>query len=569
MKNTFKKVTFGMLFTVLVITLSIINKDHLEEVKAAGGCPTHTNYYFYSLVASYDSYLDEEFPYHRVHTSYFSDELPEGAVVDTAQYNWLDLGSGENGWTIRKFWNIKYYQPDELDVVKNGDEWYFLHAPAWVDDGKGEESEDAVDVTEYNIEDIIRNSYYAEASDGTMALRIQDSATDTISGTIVRRIEDTWIDFAAMVKAQANGTEHPTHGQIWLPAVLEVTFEVCEEIEEPDTEYNVVVKYVDNESGDTLKSDKDLGKYATGEEYSATCDDAIGEYKLVSQKELGGVMADSNVTLYCRYSKSEPEPEPEPEPEYNVVVKYIDDESEEEIRNQTNLGKFKKGEEYSTTCFDTVSDYQLTSEKELSGTMADSDVTLYCRYKKPEPEPEPEPEYSVIIKYIDDETEEEIEEQTNLGKFKKGEKYSAPCFDTINNFQLVSQKEINGTVEDKNVILYCRYREPEPEPTYSLTINYLGKTTKEPLRDPIVQINKYTTGDKYTATCLDSIGSTYILDSYTGNLTGTFADQDIEINCLYTTEAIQTSDMPIYIICIFGVGALIYSIIYIRKRKLN
>ena len=426
MKKKFKKTILGTLFVALLLVLPFVNKGGIEKVKAEPNCHTHTNYYFYSLVASYDSYRNGKFPLQRVHTSYFSDELPEGAVIESAQYNWLDLGAGEDGWTISKFWTTDITIDDDDKTPegapkpkKNGDEWYFAHALAWVDDATGEEREDNVEPTQYATSDLVRNSFYAQSSDGIMALRIQDSANNLIIGSVKRLIDSDWIAFADKVKAQANGTEHPTDGQIWIPSLLQVTFDVCED---------------------------------------------------------------------------EPEPEPEPDPEYNVIVKYVDDETNQEIKNQKDLGSFKTGEDYATTCDDTIGDYELVSEKELSGTMANSDVTLYCRYRQPEPEPE-----------------------------------------------------------------------PEPDPTFDLTINYLDKNTREPIKDPYHDPNAYSTGDKYTAECLDSVGNSYILDSYTGNLSGTFANKDIVINCLYTTQPVQTSDIPIFIVWAVGGAGLIYSIYYFRR----
>ena len=428
MKKRFKKTILGTFFVALLLILPFVNKGGVEEVKAAENCHTHTNYYFYSLVAGYNSYSNVKLPYQRAHTSYFSDELPEGAVIETAQYNWLDLEAGEDGWTISKFWNTDITIDDNNKTPegapkpkKNGDEWYFAHALAWVNDENGQEREDIVEPTQYATSDLIRNSYYAPATDGAMPLRIQDSANNLIPGSVKRVIGTEWTQLAETVKAQGSGGSHPTDGLIWIPALLQVKFDVCE-------------------------------------------------------------------------STPDPEPEPEPDSKYNVIVKYVDDETDQEIREQTNLGSFKTGEDYATTCYDTIDDYTLVSEKELGGTMANSDVTLYCRYNLPDEEPD-----------------------------------------------------------------------PTPNPTFDLTINYLDKNTGNPIKDPYHDPNAYSTGDNYTAECLDSVGNSYILDSYEGSLTGTFADKDIVINCLYTTEPAQTSDIPIHIVFIVAGAALAYSIYYLVK----
>ena len=195
MKKKFKKTILGTLFVALLLVLPFVNKGGIEKVKAEPNCHTHTNYYFYSLVASYDSYRNGSFPLQRVHTSYFSDELPEGAVIESAQYNWLDLGAGEDGWTFSKFWTTDITIDDNDKTPegapkpkKNGDEWYFAHALAWVDDATGVEKEENIEPTQYATSDLIRNSYYAQSSDGIMALRIQDTANNLIVGSVKTRI---------------------------------------------------------------------------------------------------------------------------------------------------------------------------------------------------------------------------------------------------------------------------------------------------------------------------------------------------------------------------------------------
>ena len=402
-----------ILFSFVLFSFLIIG---IDKVNAA--CTTHTNYYFYSFTDWYTAFDGKEFPYKQVNTASFSDELPVGAVPESAKYNWIDFSAEEDGWTFRKFWEIKKDVANDIDVIKNGDEWYFVHTATWIHDNTGEVNDDNLDTSKFKIEDMVRNSYYAVVEDGTMALRIQDTPNNIITGTVVRTIEETWKDFAEAARAQtASDGSHPTDGQIWMPALLQVKFEVCE---------------------------------------------------------------------------TTPDKAPTPENKYNVIVKYVDDATNEEIREQTNLGSFKTGEDYLAECYDTIDDYTLTSQKEIGGTMANSDVTLYCRYNK-----EKEPTTDV--------------------------------------------------------------------PTFDLTINYLDKNTNEPIKDPYHDPNAYKSGDNYTAECLDSVGSGYILDSYIGNLTGTFADDDIVINCLYVTEPVQTSDIPLQIVFIVAAVALGYSIYYLVK----
>ena len=298
MKKKFKKVAFGTLLTALLLIIPIVNNNGVEEVKAnEPNCTTHTNYYFFNLVAGYAAYDGRTLPMTRTHISYFMDDIPEGTKLDSIQYKWLDLKNGEDGWTIRKFWEKKVELNKVLDtkgaLLKNGDEWYFAHAKEWFDDETGASEDTFFDASKYDIEDIIRNSYYNKVEHGNIVLKIDEQTGEAMPGSVKRTIGTDWTSFRDSVAAQSNGGTHPTDGNVWLPALLRATFQVCEgstEPEpgtepEPENDYNVILKYVDDETNEEIKEQLNVGNYKTGEDYSATCLDVIDEYQLVSEKK--------------------------------------------------------------------------------------------------------------------------------------------------------------------------------------------------------------------------------------------------------------------------------------------
>lgn len=173
--------------------------------------------------------------------------------------------------------------------------------------------------------------------------------------------------------------------------------------------------------------------------------------------------------------------------------------------------------------------------------------------------------YKVITTYIDRDTKEQIKDPKNVGTFKVGEEYSDTCDSTIGDYTLVSKKGLTGIMPAKDVTLVCEYSKSD-NPTYKVTVNYLDKNTKKPIKDPYTYPTNYKPGDNYAATCLDSINGSYILDGYNGNLTGKINDKDITIDCLYTTEANRTSDVSTYIVWVAAGLSLGYTVYYLIKH---
>lgn len=424
MKKKFTKKILGVFLVALVAILPFCTTN-VEKVSAVedSSCTEYTNYYFFLHVASMyttfkqsvDSYKDITYPITLGHTSYFSTKLPEGADVSSASYKWIDLKNGEDGWNIKKYWQV-YYDLGPLEteakVKENGTTWYYGHTKAYFTDTDGTDKEEYINPTQYDMNDVITATYAATASNGAIAFKLPsaDATDDKFYAGIRRTVESDWKTVVETAYKQYSNGKHPTDAKLWMPALMQVKYNVCsEKTEQPTTN--------------------------------------------------------------------------------KVTVKYLDKDTNQELRKDVSLGDFSSGQKYSTDCMDTIGDYKLTSDKSLSGTMKDKDVTLYCYYSK----------------------------------------------------------------EANNV------------PTYKVTVNYLDKKTKKSIKDPFTHTTEYKSGDKYTASCPESIGNNYILDSYNGNLTGTIANSNVTVDCLYTSESVKTSDIPIYIVWGVGGSALAYSIYYFRK----
>lgn len=183
-----------------------------------------------------------------------------------------------------------------------------------------------------------------------------------------------------------------------------------------------------------------------------------------------------------------------------------------------------------------------------------------------QPPVEDDTKYKLTVKYVEDGTNTELKNPYDAGEFAEGENYSVDCDSTIDDYGLSSQPTLSGTMPARDHVVYCKYKKGEEPvvPTFKVTVNYLDKNTREPLKNPQVTGN-LKNGDNYAVDCVDHIGEKFIKDSYEGNLTGNIQSEDVVVNCLYVTEPVQTSDIPIFLVWAVGGATLGYSIYYFRK----
>lgn len=379
MKKNFRKKLLGLSLSGLLVVLPFCT-NNVEKVEAmTEGETEYTNYYFFLDVADLSTKFGQTgetitFPVEKSHLSTFKSDLPEGADVTTAQYNWIDLKAGEDGWTVKKYWEISNSitqgSLDDGKIKKDGTTWYFTHTKFWSSGEDGEELDTYTDPTKYALDDIIANTYVSETEDGGIPLRLSVT-TDNIVGSIKRTINDDWTAFAKASEDTYSNGVHPTERHLWLPGLLQVKYKVKEEV--APTTYNVTIKHIEEGTNKELRADENIGSFAEGAEYTAQCRDSIGDYKLTSNKDLKGTMGTTDVILYCKYKSTKPT--------YNLTVNYLDKKTKKSIKDPYTKS-FNSGDKYTATCDENIgTNYILDSYSgNLTGTFADKDIIVNCLY---------------------------------------------------------------------------------------------------------------------------------------------------------------------------------------------
>lgn len=386
MKKNFRKKLLGLSLSALLVILPFCNFK-VEEVKAAT-CEDYTNYYFFLQVHDPSTRFNQEgndpltFPKYESHYSSFKSKLPEGADVTTAQYNWIDLKAGEDGWTVKKYWKISNWitegslgegkiKKDETDETI----WYYTHLKSWASGSNGEILDTYTDPTKYELDALIANTYVSGTDDAELFKLRLSTNKDDITGSIKRTINDDWTEFAANSEASYVNGVHPTERHVYLPGLLQVKYKVCNTA--APTTHKVTIKYIEEGTDKQLRPDDSIGSFAEGAEYTAQCFENIADYKLTSEKNLSGTMGTTDVILYCKYSKGDV-------PTYKVTVNYLDKNTKKPIQDPyTHSTSYKSGDKYTATCPDTVNNsaYILDSYTgNLNGTISDKDVVINCLY---------------------------------------------------------------------------------------------------------------------------------------------------------------------------------------------
>ena len=389
MKKNFRKKLLGLSLSGLLVVLPFCNFK-VEEVKATT-CEDYTNYYFFLQVHDPSTRFGQEgddpltFPKYESHYSSFKSDLPEGADVTTAQYNWIDLNAGEDGWTVRKYWKISNsitkgdlgsgkFEKDETDETI----WYYTHLKSWASGSNGEILDTYTDPTKYELDALIANTYVSGTDDAELfKLRLSTDGED-ITGSIKRTINDDWTEFAANSEASYVNGVHPTERHVFLPGLLQVKYKVCNTA--APTTHKVTIKYIEEGTDKEIRPDDNIGSFAEGASYSAQCFENVGDYKLTSNKDLKGTMGTTDVILYCKYKSTKPT--------YNLTVNYLDRKTKKSIKDPyTDPTNYKSGDKYTATCPAEIgSDYTFDSSSgNLNGTFADKNIVVNCLYTNEAP----------------------------------------------------------------------------------------------------------------------------------------------------------------------------------------
>ena len=167
--------------------------------------------------------------------------------------------------------------------------------------------------------------------------------------------------------------------------------------------------------------------------------------------------------------------------------------------------------------------------------------------------------HKVTIKYVDEDMKSIGKSDYLLGSYAANESYSYTC-PAVNNYTQTGSTSISGTMGNSDKVEYCYYKNGGSKNSYTLTTKYIDKDGKE-LLDPVMKT--YDAGSTVDASCKDNFtsnGTSYVFSSWNTysasgaptSLKGIVMNDDVVVNCVYSSKSSQTSDIPIFIV--WGLG---------------
>ena len=135
--------------------------------------------------------------------------------------------------------------------------------------------------------------------------------------------------------------------------------------------------------------------------------------------------------------------------QHTVTVRYIDDETEEEIADSYRQD-YDHGTHYDTDESDDIPDhYTLVETPQNASGVVNDDITVIYRYNHP---------YTVTVCWVDDETGEELAECTEQ-EYGKGDEYTtSPLEKDPKDYHLVGTPDNENVFLNDNVDVVYRYR---------------------------------------------------------------------------------------------------------------
>ena len=267
----------------------------------------------------------------------------------------------------------------------------------------------------------------------------------------------------------------------------------------------ITVKYLDKYTNIKV-ANEELLNGLEGEEYTTTQKDIDGYvYDSISGSSNGKYQATPIIIQYFYIKKS------------NVITKYIDENTGEEIPNtQSVTEEYKEKENYNTIKKE-IEGYTYTKDsKNTSGIMGRDNIEVVYYYKR---------NSNVVVKYLDKYTKEEIADTENI-KGLEGENYTTIKKD-INNYEYDSiEGEEAGkfSVEEKNIIYYYIKKS-------NVTTKYIDENTGEEIPNAQSVTEEYKEKEYYTTQQKDIDGYTY--SRSTNNISGIVGRDNIEVIYYY------------------------------------
>jgi len=196
-----------------------------------------------------------------------------------------------------------------------------------------------------------------------------------------------------------------------------------------------------------------------------------------------------------------------------VTVKYIDQNTQDSIADSITIEGYI-GKDYTTIKKEIDGYTYQTNTNNTSGTMNEVDIEVIYYYAKTS---------GVVIKYVDQNTNEEISERISIDGFE-GKEYTTD-YKTIDGYKYLSSSEnTSGSMTRETIIVTYYYAKDA-----SLTVRYIDKNTEKDLMDPIVE-DGYE-GKEYETEQKEFEGYTYL--SNTENTEGSLSSGATEVIYYY------------------------------------
>ena len=377
-KFKWKKKVLGISLAALLVGLPFTT-NKVENVKA-DNCVDHTSYYLFADVSYiYSDSSQNNNPGERETSSWFSADIPEGAKLDSAsdlEVDWMDLSSGEDGWTYQKFYDT-YNSWEGLALKKDGNTWYYFHDYAWASavggvvnsthDMRGFSPDHMyyVPIDPDNRHKLTYTRLKGDFNDGHLELGVKRSYTNV------------WNQFTS--------TAHDTN--VFAPAVLKASYKVCSGgTPEPSSDkVNLTIHHY--LEGTTTEVSSDVRKqFDPNSDYNETCKNVSGYTKVTSS--VSGTIGTTDKEEICYYKQSST-PTPSVD-QVTLTINYLDKKGNV-LKNRVTK-TYNKGETVSTGCDDKVKSgntmyiydsYTLNGSgksSDLNNLTMNNDIVLNCIY---------------------------------------------------------------------------------------------------------------------------------------------------------------------------------------------
>lgn len=430
-----KKKVF-LLLTFIVLALGILFSGSKPKVEAAESCENHTIYYllldatkaitfksaytnYYNGASSEDVFAysaktsDEKDGMWVYTTTKLFNAVPKTRAKNIEETNvklGKTTGSGVE-MTYAEF--LEWYKKLEDNVEYDaGNNVTYIRAIPWVRGDTSEKEEEDVRLSSYNMKEVTETTFvnHIPTNYGSPRISIFTQSTSSITLQVNRTWK--WVD-------RVQGYDNTTDGSvvIFSPAVYKITYEVCEEVEDPVDTETVYVNFC--ELGDRVCSNLadpiKLGEFEIGDDKPTyNCPDPLSNYPASSRYTInvsdpenykfdsddgndgGKIKEEKNNDIYCYYTKDETVAPTE----HTLTVKYgsSEDCSNTIAKTVTKPG-LVSGDSVSVDApsIITVSDAKMTysqvgnvsprsfsnysvGNQKLTVTMPDSDVTICLVY---------------------------------------------------------------------------------------------------------------------------------------------------------------------------------------------